>query len=609
MPPPSQAPPKGQSFVFSAPAEVPVDEIIDSLYGLAGEDSLTHLQHFGAMKFLAAVGSTEAADKMVAQGHLLLRSFVVPLEQAGPRIFSVTVFRLPPYAPTTPSKQSSVLTGSHATTDCTQRRSYSAVIRDEGPSYPRPPPLTAPNPPDSTPGAPPQPVETHPTAGVTQPDAPQVLALRCVLDILEDVDYIGRTLMLCWLGRLRRTLGPRGLGNLAPAAETPQPHYAAVVATQRRVTQELPGVHIQQLPVSRACESLCAAEVSLAHQSRSSQVSWESLVSADVPAQAADTGWKFGWRVLPTRDRLAHWGVAATDSRPNCPSIESNEHALVGCVVARTFWRLVARVFGRAAPPLVCGAVTPTQQRTVPSVGHTPLWPTQREPLDPTSHRRVPQARAPLFLRSSVTIWTPPSVCGIVPWPQVTRPPVTHRVSFPLSPLPPSSRPMCFLWKPLCKPSSVTAATPPTAPAQVTAATPPTAPAQVTAAPTIAPAQAAGAALPVVPTQDDAAASPDGLDFQESDVADSSHSPGRLVISDDTDLTPGQREPSARSELSPSTQRESSKFSSSDEGEDRGDAKRTFPSTSSGSDGPIASTVKKKRSEPHDSDEDYSLTF
>ncbi|KAG0433825.1 hypothetical protein HPB47_019555 [Ixodes persulcatus] len=120
----------------------------------------------------------------------------------------------------------------------------------------------------------------------------------------------------------------------------------------------------------------------------------------------------------------------------------------------------------------------------------------------------------------------------------------------------------------------------------------------------------------VTPSRDssnDAAPSPDALDSQESDVADSSHSPGRLVISDDTDLTPGQRDPSTRSDMSPSTQRESSKFSSSDEGEDRaadrGDAKRTFPCTSSGSDGPIASTVKKKRSEPHDSDEDYSLTF
>ncbi|KAG0423160.1 hypothetical protein HPB47_001049 [Ixodes persulcatus] len=63
--------------------------------------------------------------------------------------------------------------------------------------------------------------------------------------------------------------------------------------------------------------------------------------------------------------------------------------------------------------------------------------------------------------------------------------------------------------------------------------------------------------LPLAPSDtpsDDAAASPGALDSQESDVADSSHSPGRLVISDDTDLTPGQREPSTRSELSPSTQ-------------------------------------------------------
>ncbi|KAG0443536.1 hypothetical protein HPB47_014805 [Ixodes persulcatus] len=267
MPPPSQAPPKAQSFVFSAPAEVPVDEIIDSLYGLVGEDSLTHLQHFGAMKFLAAVGSTAAADKMVAQGHLLLRNVVVPLEQVGPRIIHVTVFRLPPYVPDdalqavfssygkvlaishlTYKDRPKLFTGTrvlrmemktpvpnfvnvgghrvmceyrgmkkvcarcgleghfgaacrtprcdrcgvfghgtdgcnapckrcghnHATTDCTQRRSYSAVIRDEGPSDPRHPLLTAPDPSDSTPGAPPQPAETHPPAGVTQPDVPQV---------------------------------------------------------------------------------------------------------------------------------------------------------------------------------------------------------------------------------------------------------------------------------------------------------------------------------------------------------------------------------------------------------------------------------------------------
>ncbi|KAM7284667.1 hypothetical protein ISCGN_001761 [Ixodes scapularis] len=146
----------------------------------------------------------------------------------------------------------------------------------------------------------------------------------------------------------------------------------------------------------------------------------------------------------------------------------------------------------------------------------------------------------------------------------------------------------------------------------------PTVPAQITAAtPTITPAQVAAAALPVASTQGDAAASPDVLDSQESDVADSSHSPGRLVISDDTGLTPGQREPSIRSELSPSTQRKPSKFCSSDEGEDgaadRGDAKRTLPSTSSGSDRPHRVHRKKKKKKKsfasYNLDSDYSLTF
>ncbi|KAG0416578.1 hypothetical protein HPB47_006296 [Ixodes persulcatus] len=234
-------PPPSQFFVFSAPAEVPVDEIIDSVYRLVGEDSWTHLQQFGAMKFLAAVGSTAAADKMAAQGHLL-RNVVVPLEQVRPRIIHVTVFRLPPYFPDdafqavfssygkvlaishqTYKDRPKLFTGTrvlrmemktpmpnfvnvgghrvtceyrgmkvcarcgleghfgpacrtprcnrcgvfghgtdgcnapckccahiHATTHCTQRQSFAAVIRDEGPSDPRHPPLTAPPPPPPT---------------------------------------------------------------------------------------------------------------------------------------------------------------------------------------------------------------------------------------------------------------------------------------------------------------------------------------------------------------------------------------------------------------------------------------------------------------------------
>ncbi|CAN8005519.1 unnamed protein product, partial [Ixodes hexagonus] len=240
MAPPTPTPTKAQSFLFSAPSECPIDLIIDALYAIVGVNGLSHLQHHGANKYLAAVSSPAAAERLVAQGNLLLSNVVVPLEQVGPRTVYVSVFRLPPYVPDealqtalgaygkilsvnhpTYKDRPTLFTGTrvvrmemakpvpnfvtvaghrvmmeyrgmkrvcarcgleghfgatcrtprcsrcgvfghstegcvapckrcghnHATTDCTQRRSYSAVIRDEGPPDPGPsPPVTVPGP-------------------------------------------------------------------------------------------------------------------------------------------------------------------------------------------------------------------------------------------------------------------------------------------------------------------------------------------------------------------------------------------------------------------------------------------------------------------------------
>lgn len=83
---------KAQSFLFLAPSKVPLDQIIGALYALVGEGSLTHLQHQGGSKFLAAVYSTEAAEKLVAQGNLLLGNVMAPLEQVGPHGAYVSIF-------------------------------------------------------------------------------------------------------------------------------------------------------------------------------------------------------------------------------------------------------------------------------------------------------------------------------------------------------------------------------------------------------------------------------------------------------------------------------------------------------------------------------------
>lgn len=42
-------------------------------------------------------------------------------------------------------------------------------------------------------------------------------------------------------------------------------------------------------------------------------------MSADVPVRSADTGWKYIWNVLPTKDRLLRWGVTAKDTFLNRP--------------------------------------------------------------------------------------------------------------------------------------------------------------------------------------------------------------------------------------------------------------------------------------------------
>ncbi|KAG0436506.1 hypothetical protein HPB47_017909 [Ixodes persulcatus] len=78
---------------------IEVEQINSAIYALVGEGVLKHLQHPGANEFLGAVRSTERAEKLVAQSSLMLGNLVVPLEQVGPRIVYVSVFRLPPYVP------------------------------------------------------------------------------------------------------------------------------------------------------------------------------------------------------------------------------------------------------------------------------------------------------------------------------------------------------------------------------------------------------------------------------------------------------------------------------------------------------------------------------
>ncbi|KAH7935099.1 hypothetical protein HPB52_003959 [Rhipicephalus sanguineus] len=169
----------------------------------------------------------------------------------------------------------------------------------------------------------------------------QLLALRTVLGILDDVGAPARPLAMLFLGPLRRTLVPRALGNLYPSAEITPAYYRALVALSRELTALDPDLNPREVPPARLCEQLVSARTTL--NSPPPTFPWLELTSGRLPKEAADLQWQRAWRILPTLDRLQRWGIVQYARCPNCGSTETAAHAVSTCVVARTFWRLVHR--------------------------------------------------------------------------------------------------------------------------------------------------------------------------------------------------------------------------------------------------------------------------
>ncbi|KAH7939198.1 hypothetical protein HPB52_008335 [Rhipicephalus sanguineus] len=169
----------------------------------------------------------------------------------------------------------------------------------------------------------------------------QLLALRTVLGILDDVGAPARPLAMFFLGPLRRTIVPRALGNLYPSAVNTPAYYRALVALSRELTALDSDLNPREVPPARLCEQLVSARTTL--NSPPPTFPWLELTSGRLPKEAADLQWRRASRILPTLDRLQRWGTVQYARCPNCGSTETAAQAVSTCVVARTFWRLVHR--------------------------------------------------------------------------------------------------------------------------------------------------------------------------------------------------------------------------------------------------------------------------
>ncbi|KAL3219964.1 hypothetical protein MRX96_005712 [Rhipicephalus microplus] len=72
---------------------------------------------------------------------------------------------------------------------------------------------------------------------------------------------------------------------------------------------------------------------------------WVLLTPSWLPGSIQDVVWRYGWSVLPTVDRMYKWHYVRSEQCVHCGMYEDNEHALLACRVAKTFWSLVDRAY------------------------------------------------------------------------------------------------------------------------------------------------------------------------------------------------------------------------------------------------------------------------
>lgn len=92
--PPALQPATSRTSSLGSPIDAAM--LIDALEEIVGHGGLLYLQHFGGSRFGAAAASLTSATKLVAQG-LQLNNHTVALEQVGPLVTHVSVYRVPPY--------------------------------------------------------------------------------------------------------------------------------------------------------------------------------------------------------------------------------------------------------------------------------------------------------------------------------------------------------------------------------------------------------------------------------------------------------------------------------------------------------------------------------
>lgn len=171
----------------------------------------------------------------------------------------------------------------------------------------------------------------------------RILAAKTVDMLINNKHYVGREAIHYWSSTLGRFISPETWHG--PRAEHPMGFYKDAINTIKAVEELVPNTPMNEIRPAEVSTEMAIRELELEEIIKSAKEKWKWWQKTVLPSEIKDFEWKRRWGVLPTRTRLQHLGVTATDHCPNCSLPETQRHALKECGAAKAVWKVASNTF------------------------------------------------------------------------------------------------------------------------------------------------------------------------------------------------------------------------------------------------------------------------
>lgn len=171
----------------------------------------------------------------------------------------------------------------------------------------------------------------------------RTLAAKTVSSLIHENNFLGKPLLRYWISTLDRFVTTEIWKG--PRAEIPLQFYKEAVNTKKAIEELCPETPLADIKTAEISATMALKELNMEDVPKSLPHKWKFWKHTQLPKEVKDFEWKRRWGVLPTKIRLARFGITPSEECPNCKQPESQRHAFKECPSAKVVWKIANTKF------------------------------------------------------------------------------------------------------------------------------------------------------------------------------------------------------------------------------------------------------------------------